>query len=135
MAVLLQLTELGVPRIEAVEPGEKPAEESLANCLASYRAVVILTPGSYKLVGSVRSEGIVGAGKSVRGSGAGLRISLRKLQNSQTGDSDWQELSHAFTVGEEQEEVELICDLRARKGRALFDEGSLRIQRVEDGSR
>ena len=121
--------------IEAVEPGEKPAEESLANCLASYRAVVILTPGSYKLVGSVRSEGIVGGGKSVRGSGAGLRISLRKLQNSQTGDSDWQELSHAFTVGEEQEEVELICDLRARKGRALFDEGSLRIQRVEDGSR
>lgn len=118
--------------IDALE-GPAPAEgESPRVCYASYRTQVVLKPGHYAFVGRVQSQGIVPVGKSARGSGAGLRISQRSRKNGLVGDTSWEVLSYEFNVTEEQEEVELICDLRAMKGSARFEVPSLRLRRLED---
>jgi hypothetical protein len=117
---------------EAAPSAEPVADESQSMCLASYRATVLLKPGRYALEGRVRTEGVASGGKSVRGIGAGLRISQHRRQHAVVGDAPWQELAYEFTVKDEDEEIELICDLRAARGRALFDESSLRIRKLPD---
>ncbi|MBI1840182.1 MAG: CotH kinase family protein [Verrucomicrobia bacterium] len=124
------------PSTAAAQPKapEKPADPALGSCLASYRISIPLPPGRYALIGRVRTEGVQTGGKLVRGSGAGLRVSQRSRQNALQGDTDWQELSFEFRVEEGQDEAELVCDLRARRGRALFDADSLRLKRLPDGN-
>ena len=118
--------------VEAVPPTEPTAEPVQGMCLASYRVTVLLHPGRYAFEGRVRTDGVVSTGKSTRGLGAGLRISQHKRQNSLSGDAPWQEISYEFTVKEEEEEVELICDLRGSKGKAFFDRSSLLLRRLPD---
>ncbi|HAM71728.1 MAG TPA: hypothetical protein DCM86_08810 [Verrucomicrobiales bacterium] len=126
--------EQGIPVlvVEAVPPTEPTAEPVQGMCLASYRVTVLLHPGRYAFEGRVRTDGVVSTGKSTRGLGAGLRISQHKRQNSLSGDAPWQEISYEFTVKEEEEEVELICDLRGSKGKAFFDRSSLLLRRLPD---
>lgn len=115
--------------IEAASSEPPSAGESPEACLASYRSVVLLEPGRYQLSGRMRTEKLVPISNSVRGSGAGLRISQRRRQQGLVNDSGWQEMRYEFIVGE-QEEIELICDLRAQSGSAYFDAGSLRLKRL-----
>ena len=100
------------------------------SCVASYRVVLHLSPGRYALIGRVRTEGVEVAGKLVRGSGAGLRVSQRRRTNALSGDTPWQEVTHEFVVEDPDEEIELICDLRAKKGRAFFESDSLRVRKL-----
>lgn len=116
--------------IEVLALPPKTEPEGLESCLASYRTTLELPPGRYALVGRVRTEGVEVAGKSVRGSGAGLRISQRRRVNALAGDSPWKELVHEFVVENADEETELICDLRAKKGRAFFDLDSMRLRKL-----
>lgn len=117
--------------IEATPPEASATGEVPEACLASYRATVMLEPGRYQLAGRIRTERLVTISNSVRGSGAGLRISQRRRQQGLFGDSDWQKVSYDFTVGE-QEEIELICDMRAQSGSAYFDAASLKLRRLPD---
>ena len=100
-------------------------------CLASYRIQVLLEPGHYRFLGRIKTEEVVPASVSVRGSGAGLRISGRPRQEGLVGSVDWRELRYDFRV-KEAEEIELICDLRAQSGRALFEAGSLKLKRLTE---
>lgn len=102
-------------------------------CLASYRQTLNLEPGRYQISGRIRTEKLVTITNSVRGSGAGLRISQRRRQQGLFGDTNWQDVSYDFTVGE-QEEVELICDLRAQSGSAYFDAASLKLRKLPSKS-
>ncbi len=47
-----------------------------------------------------------------------------------TGTSDWTDFRYPFTVQEETSDVELVCELRATRGEAWFDAGTLRLVRL-----
>jgi hypothetical protein len=46
------------------------------------------------------------------------------------GDTDWQVVRYEFTVGGEQGEHDLVCELRAAGGEVWFDLSSLHLSRA-----
>jgi hypothetical protein len=61
--------------------------------------------------------------------GATLRVSgaMGIRPQALLGDKPWTTLSLPFEVKEREQEVELICELRARRGTAWFAADSLRV--------
>ncbi len=98
---------------------------------ASWRARVLLDPGQYVFEGRACSSRIEPLRGDDRGQGAGLRISgsSRNASNELVGDASWQRLAFEFEVTNDHPDVELICELRARKGEVWFEEQSLRLLR------
>ncbi len=97
--------------------------------IASWRTRVALEPGQYIFEGDVRGVGIF-AHTNQNDLGAGLRISGGHRTNDFIlGDTPWSRLRYNFTVATE--EVELVCELRAKEGDAWFDEDSLRVLRKQ----
>lgn len=97
-------------------------------CIASWRRKVSLPRGAYALHAKVRSQDVEGISDE-KGQAAGLRISGSSRENSLSGTSDWQELHYDFTIEEDSREVELIAELRATRGQAWFEIGSLILER------
>ena len=104
---------------------------SAGPCTAAWRTRILLEAGRYRFEGEVRTAGVVPL-KDQKGEGAGLRISGSRIPRPDqvSGDSPWQKVGYDFTVPSEPGEVELVCELRASKGEAWFDPGSLRLVRV-----
>lgn len=96
--------------------------------VASWRSRVLLDAGKYRFEGKVSTKGVVPL-KEPTGEGAGLRISGSSRPNQLSGDSDWKKVSFEFDVPAAETEITLVCELRAEKGRAWFDLGSLQIVR------
>ena len=94
---------------------------------ASWRTKVLLAKGRYRFQAAVCTKGVEALNFG-RNHGAGLRI----VGGSSTppynfvGDHDWTRLEQSFEIQADQE-VELICELRARAGDAWFDLESLRL--------
>jgi hypothetical protein len=98
----------------------------------SWHAKVLIPRGHYRFEGRVRIAGVdpLPFGEH---QGAGLRIGGRVRENASfTGNSSWQTLAAGFEIAEPAQEVELICELRARAGEAWFDLNSLRVLRIDD---
>lgn len=95
---------------------------------SSYRAPVRLPGGRYRFEGRVRTMGVA-ASSDRKGEGAGLRISgsVQPRGNSVSGDRGWTPVAYEFEVAGEEGEVVLVVELRASRGRAEFDRGSLRV--------
>jgi spore coat protein H len=91
---------------------------------ASWRSQVFLQPGYYRFEGEARTD-------SVTSGTARLRTSAESARRGVTGTSQWQALSHDFSVEGAAMDIELICELNARQGGAWFDIGSLRVRRIE----
>lgn len=109
----------------------KPAlkiETGPTGCIASWRARVALPPGKYRFAGRARVRGVVPRTSDI-GAGAGLRISGGKRAAKLTGDTEWTDVDYAFALPQAGE-VDLVCELRAEKGEASFDQGSLRVIRM-----
>jgi spore coat protein H len=98
-------------------------------CIASWRTRVLLDGGKYRFRGMVRAEQVA-AQTSEIGAGAGLRISGGKRTNKLEGDAPWTKLEHFFEVPDGGGEIELVCELRATKGKVWFDRDSLRLQKL-----
>lgn len=99
--------------------------------VASWRTRVALPAGKYFFEGDVRSAGIlVKTNSDAIGQGAGLRVSGGKRDHKLEGDSAWTRVRYSLTNA--LDEVELVCELRATKGEASFDENSLRLVRRKD---
>lgn len=99
--------------------------------VASWRTRVALPAGKYFFEGDVRSTGLlVKTNSDAIGHGAGLRISGGKRDHKVEGDAPWTHVRYSLT--NELDEVELVCELRAAKGEASFDEGSLRLVRRKE---
>lgn len=96
--------------------------------VASWRSRVLLDAGKYRFEGKVATKGVVPL-KEPTGEGAGLRVSGSSRPNQLSGDSDWKKISFEFDVPAPDTEVTLVCELRAEKGRAWFDLGSLQLVR------
>ena len=99
---------------------------------ASWRTTVWLTPGRYRFEARARSVGVKGLPFG-RTSGVFLSVPGRNGSNVAplTGDHDWTPLRVEFDLAKEEQEIELLCSLRARAGEAWFDLESLRLVRVE----
>jgi hypothetical protein len=103
-----------------------------AETTASWHARVLVPAGRYRFQGEVRVAGVKPLPQGVY-QGAGLRIGGGyREQATFTGDSAWQTVGTGFQVTQPLEEVELICELRARAGDAWFDVASLCVLRMDD---
>ena len=96
-------------------------EATSQDTVASYRAVALLEPGTYTLVGDLRIEGVTGD------IGAVLRVSGMRRVRGLNGTRDWTRMRCDFSV-EEEGAVEIVAEIAADAGKAWFDLGSLRIQ-------
>jgi len=103
------------------------------NTASSWRARVMLDGGRYRFEGQARSAGLMPVIEEKKGEGAGLRISgnLTPRQNKLSGDTPWQPLAYEFEAIAPNDEVELVCELRATKGDVWFDADSLRLVRLK----
>lgn len=97
---------------------------------ASWRTALRLPAGKYRLEGRARVAGVepLAFGKT---QGAGFRVSGMLSDGPRlTRTSDWSVLAMDFQIEAEQE-IELICELRAARGQAWFARDSLRIRKVQ----
>jgi hypothetical protein len=104
-------------------------------CTASWRVRLLVPAGTYVFESRVRTAGVVPLVKdsSSKGVGAGIRQSQKQARkHGFTGDNDWQKAEQEFTVTAEDEETVLLCELRAEKGEAWFDLGSIKLRRKEN---
>jgi hypothetical protein len=94
---------------------------------ASWRTTVLLAKGRYRFQAAVRTHGVEPLTFG-RNHGAGLRVvgGTPTPRYEFVGDHDWTRLEQSFEIQTEQE-VELICELRARAGAVWFDLESLRL--------
>ena len=100
--------------------------------VASWRATALLPPGRYRFEGRVRIASVEPLAYGVH-HGASLRIrGGERRAASFIGDSEWRLLTEEFQVAQSVEEVEFICELRARAGEAWFDLSSLQVRRTGD---
>jgi spore coat protein H len=98
-------------------------------CIASWRRKVLLARGEYRLVMSARAADIL-AIDDEKGNGAGLRVSGASRAGGLDGTTDWTLLEYAFGVDEEEREVVLVAELRAKRGEVCFDASSARLYRT-----
>jgi spore coat protein H len=94
---------------------------------ATFRSHILLKQGRYRFEGKVMTEGVtpLTVGKVHGGT---LRLLGRtRTAGDMLGDKAWQNLEAVFEVSSPEEEVDVICELRASKGDAWFDLDSLRL--------
>jgi len=98
---------------------------------ASWRTTIRLGAGRYRFEGAVSTAGVepLNYGKN---HGASLRVTgfPRREPGSLAGDHHESPLKVEFQVGGREQDVELVCELRARAGEARFDLDSLRLIRL-----
>lgn len=97
----------------------------------SWRTHITLNRGTYRFVGKIRLEKVELESEDAK-AGAGLRVSRHKFGRALAGDMAWTPVSYAFDVAQDQTDVELVCELRAKSGRASFDVNSLRLTRIAE---
>jgi hypothetical protein len=95
----------------------------------SWRTKVTLPSGNYKLQARARVTDVAAVAES-SGTGAGVRISGGQRANKLEGTTDWTQIEHEFAVNGNMQDVELVAELRATKGKVWFDLGSLQIAKV-----
>ena len=96
---------------------------------ASWRCQVLLPKGRYQFEGFVSCEGVTplpfgkAHGATLRVVGYGRSHTTNLLESS-----PWKYLQVPFEVTSSEQQTELVCELRASKGRAWFDEKSLKLR-------
>jgi spore coat protein H len=100
---------------------------------ASWRTRVLLEQGRYRFEVSAKTAGVAAITDSQKGEGAGIRISGSQAPrpNKLSGDARWQNLAYEFDVAGADEEVVLICELRASKGDVWFDADSTKLVKLK----
>lgn len=99
---------------------------------AAWRTKVLLPPGKYRFEGAVKTLSVAPL-KFGKNHGATLRVSGVPAMRPAglLGDQTWKNLQVDFETSAHEQEVELVCDLRASQGTAWFDLESLRIVRTK----
>jgi hypothetical protein len=135
--------ESGKPAFDEANDGGRKLLHITANgsSVGVWSKRVRLEPGHYRLEGRAKARGVTPDPGDRRG-GAGLRVDQRRFTQKLTGDADWTNITFDFDIGDspgqfgfmapitdDNPDVELICELRAAKGEAWFDQDSLRLVR------
>jgi hypothetical protein len=105
------------------------ASRSGAPVTASWRTTVLLAPGRYRLLGTLRADKVVGAADDMD-AGASLRVSGQAATRRITGTTRWEKVEFEFEVLHEPDDVELVVELRAAGGKVWVQQDSLRITRL-----
>jgi spore coat protein H len=100
-------------------------------CVASWRTRLVLPEGKYKFMARARASGVEPQPSDETGIGAGIRISGGKRQAKLVGDSDWATLDYDFDIMPGGDEVELVAELRAKKGEVWFERGSMKLVKLK----
>lgn len=93
----------------------------------SWRARVNLAEGVYRLEGSARVAGALGAGYAV------LRVSGVRGEFQDVSGGAWVPLEHTFACEGPITEVDLVADAVGSQSEVEFDIASLRLVRIEQG--
>jgi len=113
----------GLPSLHIVVTGESAA---------AWRTKALLPRGQYRFEGRVSIASVEPLPYGIH-HGAGLRVRGSQRQtDSFTGDASWRWQMADFRVVKPIEEVEFICELRARAGEAWFEVDSLRVLQTGD---
>jgi hypothetical protein len=110
-------------------PGYGVVRDAFGDHASSWRRQLLLPRGRYRFVARVRTEGVIPIPDDQAG-GAGIRLAGTGRADEVVGTTPWRTLVQEFVVREDQRLVELILELRARRGRAWFDRESLRLERL-----
>jgi len=104
----------------------------MTNTSASWRASLLLSEGSYRFEALAKVAGVVSLMNTNKGGGAGIRHSgtRKPRSNKLEGDSTWEKLTYEFELKVE-EEIQLLCELRATQGESWFDLNSFRLVKVK----
>lgn len=94
----------------------------------SWRTQVLLEPGDYQFAGRMRTQDLQFDNNVTRG-GATLRLSGDRTSRMLTEAPEWTTFTHDFSVSG-LSDVELVCELRASRGRVWFDAASLKLIRT-----
>jgi spore coat protein H len=98
-------------------------------CFGSWRLPLWLPAGRYQIEGLATTTGVVGL-SSRTGSGAGVRVLGSMRGSGVQGSQGWMPVQEEFVVEPGCESVELIAELRAFSGTALFDPEKFKLVRV-----
>ena len=100
-----------------------------AKTSASWRTTVKLKQGRYRFQGRAKVSGVTPLPFGNH-HGASLRVAGKPQRSAELlNTSDWEELKIEVEVRALEEDVVLICQLRATAGEARFDKASLRLVR------
>jgi len=98
---------------------------------ASWRCHVRLPAGSYRVEARAMTRGVM---PLPFGRNHGATVRANGLSTTATpglkGDTAWQAVTAEFVVAASEQEVELVCELRASAGEAWFDATTLRLTRL-----
>ena len=118
---------------QANSPDGRPALHIKAGPLtgASWRTRVVLPSGRYRFEGRVCCANVRSL-KHGRNQGVGLRVGGARTSRPYelTGNANWTPQAVEFDVKMAEQEVELMCELRAQAGEAWYERDSLRIVRL-----
>jgi spore coat protein H len=121
-------------KLEEVEfdgvPCYKVSHKKFGDHSSSWQRRVLLPRGEYRIEARLRTENVIPIPDN-QGRGAGVRYSANGRTDGLAGNTKWQKVSCDFSVREDQREVELSLELRARNGSAWFDRSSLRLTKIK----
>jgi spore coat protein H len=128
------VTEEGSPKRDRPVLNDKKTLhiETASKTSASWRTTVMLDAGHYRFEGLARTAGVVASDDPQKGGGAGVRISGSQTprSNKLVGDTEWKTIAYEFDA-DMNDEVILVCELRASKGEVWFDTDSMKLTKVK----
>ena len=108
----------------------KVSHKKFGDHSSSWQRRLMLPRGEYRIEAMLKTENVVAIPDN-QGRGAGVRYSANGRIDGQTGTTKWRKVSYDISVREDQREIELSLELRARNGTAWFDRSTLRIQKLK----
>ena len=121
--------QFGKPSMDRVRQGSQEFLRITANgsdqfAMGRWSSALSLERGRYRFSGRIRALDVQVLTQDKKG-GVGLRSSESPAVNRLKGSHNWRPFFADFVVERPMKEVELICELRAAKGTAIFDMSSL----------
>ena len=110
-------------------PSYSITREPFGDFSSSWRRRVLLPKGNYRFEARIKTDSVIPIPED-QGRGAGIRRLQTGRSNELVGTNDWQMVTFDIAVPEDQRDVELVLELRARHGSAWFNRDSLRLRRV-----
>ena len=121
-------------KLEEVEidgvPCYKVSHKKFGDHSSSWQHRLLLPRGEYRVEARLKTENVIAIPDN-QGRGAGVRYSVNGRIEGFTGTTKWRKVGYDFSIREDQREVELSLELRARNGSAWFDRSSLTIQKIK----